>query len=80
MDYLPRKGDDDCLMELRWLSDLRPAGSGGGGADLAAWLGNGPRRPKLCLRVEENIDSTLSFYRLPREHHKHLHRPTCRSG
>lgn len=22
--------------------------------------------------MEENIESTLSFYRLPREHHKHL--------
>jgi Transposase, Mutator family len=22
--------------------------------------------------VEENIEETLSFYRLPREHHKHL--------
>ena len=23
-------------------------------------------------RVEENIEETLTFYRLPREHHKHL--------
>ena len=28
--------------------------------------------PKLCAWVEENIEETLTFYRLPREHHKHL--------
>lgn len=28
--------------------------------------------PGLCLWVEENIEETLSFYRLPRQHHKNL--------
>ena len=28
--------------------------------------------PRLCDWVEENIAETLTFYRLPREHHKHL--------
>jgi putative transposase len=28
--------------------------------------------PKLCAWVEENIEETFTFYRLPREHHKHL--------
>jgi putative transposase len=71
LDYLPRKGDDDCLMELRWLYDRRDLEEARG--DLAAWLGKWtPRYPKLGLWVEENIDSTVSFYRLPREHHKHL--------
>jgi transposase-like protein len=28
--------------------------------------------PKLCAWVEENIEETLTFYRSPREHHKHL--------
>ena len=28
--------------------------------------------PKLTDWVEENIGSTLTFYRLPRQHHKHL--------
>jgi hypothetical protein len=28
--------------------------------------------PKLTGWVEENIDETLTFYRLPRQHHKHL--------
>jgi putative transposase len=71
LDYLPRKGGDDCLMELRWLYDRRDLEEAR--RDLAAWLGKWTSRyPKLCLWVEENIDSTLSFYRLPREHHKHL--------
>src|SRR5215472_8134166 len=30
------------------------------------------RYPKLCQWVEENIEETLTFYRLPREHHKNL--------
>lgn len=71
LDYLPRKGDDDCLMELRWLYDRRDLEEAR--RDLAAWLAKwAPRYPKLCVWVEENIESTLSFYRLPREHHKHL--------
>jgi hypothetical protein len=41
--------------------------------DLAAWLARWQGRyPKLTDWVEENIGSTLSFYRLPRQHHKHL--------
>jgi transposase-like protein len=28
--------------------------------------------PKLTGWVEVNIDQTLTFYRLPRQHHKHL--------
>jgi putative transposase len=71
LDYLPRKGDDDCLTELRWLYDRRDLEEAR--RDLAAWLQKwSGRYPKLCLWVEENIESTLSFYRLPREHHKHL--------
>ena len=26
LDYLPRKGGDDCLVELRWLYDRRDVG------------------------------------------------------
>ena len=67
LDYLPRKGDDDCLMELRWLYDRRDLEEAR--RDLAAWLSKWTTRyPKLCVWVEENIESTLSFYRLPREH------------
>jgi putative transposase len=71
LDYLPRKADDDCLMELRWLYDRRNVEEAR--RDLLAWLAKwAARYPKLCLWVEENIEETLSFYRLPRQHHKNL--------
>jgi len=75
LDDVPRRVDDDCLQELRWLGACPRAGKAGPG---------GPARsrrlarqvvgqiPKLTGRVEENIDETLTFYRLPRQHHKHL--------
>jgi len=70
-DYLPRKVADDCLIELRWLYDRRNAEEAR--RDLAAWLLRWQEKyPKLCAWVEENIEETLTFYRLPREHHKHL--------
>lgn len=71
LDYLPRKANDDCLMELRWLYDRRNVEEAR--RDLAAWLTKwASRYPKLCGWVEENIEETLSFYRLPRQHHKNL--------
>jgi putative transposase len=71
LDYLPRKADDDCLQELRWIYDRRDAPEAR--RDLAAWLTKwGKRYAKLCAWVEENIEETLSFYRLPRQHHKNL--------
>jgi transposase-like protein len=70
-DYLPRKGDDDCLQELRWLYARRNVAEAQ--HDLTAWLGRWQRKyPKLTDWVEQNIGSTLTFYRLPRQHHKHL--------
>jgi putative transposase len=71
LDYLPRKIADDCLIELRWLYDRRNAEEAR--RDLAAWLLRWQEKyQKLCAWVEENIEETLTFYRLPREHHKHL--------
>jgi putative transposase len=71
LDYLPRKADDDCLMELRWIYDRRNLEEAQ--RDVAVWLAKwSARYPKLCSWVEENIPETLSFYRLPRQHHKHL--------
>jgi putative transposase len=71
LDYLPRKVADDCLIELRWLYDRRNAEEAR--RDLAAWLLRWQEKyPRLCTWVEENIEETLTFYRLPREHHKHL--------
>ena len=71
LDYLSRKAHDDCLLELRWLYDRRDLEEAR--RDLAAWLARWQERyPKLCLWVEANIEETFTFYRQPREHHKHL--------
>ena len=71
LDHLPRKGDDDCLRELRWIYERRNLGEAGN--DLAAWITKWESRyAKLVVWVEENIEETLTFYRLPAQHHKHL--------
>lgn len=71
LDYVPRKVDDDCLQELRWFYDRRELGEVR--RDIAAWLAKWQGKyPKLTAWVEENIEETLSYYRLPLPHHKHL--------
>ena len=71
LDHLPRKADDDCLTELRWIYDRRNLQEAR--QDLAAWLKKwGQRYAKLCQWVEDNIEETLAYYRLPQSHHKHL--------
>lgn len=71
LDHLPRKANDDCLQELRWIYDRRDLA--GARADLAAWLRKwSPRYAKLTSWVEENIEETFTYYRLPRQHHKHM--------
>lgn len=71
LDHLPRKADDDCLTELRWLYDRRDAAEAR--LHLRAWLERwSAKYHKLCAWVEEAIEETWTFYRSPREHHKHL--------
>jgi len=71
LDHLPRKADDECMTELRWIYDRRTVEEAR--ADLAGWLKKwGKRYQKLCDWVEANIEETLTFYRLPRQHHKNL--------
>jgi putative transposase len=71
LDYLPRKADNDCLTELRWIYDRRSIEEAH--EDLGAWLKKwAGRYPKLCDWVESNIGETLTFYRLPRQHHNNL--------
>lgn len=71
LDHLPRKHGDDCLQELRWLYDRRDLAEAK--TDLAAWLAKwSGRYPRLTGWAEENIEQTLTFFRLPRQHHKHL--------
>lgn len=71
LDRLPRKADDDCLTELRWLYDRRDAAEAR--LHLRAWLERwAAKYPRLCAWVEEGIEETWTFYRQPREHHKHI--------
>ena len=71
LDYVPRRVDDDCLQELRWLYDRRDLAEAR--RDLAAWLAKWSGiHPKLTGWASKKIDETLTFYRLPRQHHKHL--------
>ena len=71
LDYLPRKADDDCLQELRWIYDRRDIQEAN--RDLAAWITKWQSKyPKLVDWVESNITETLTFYRLPLAHHKHM--------
>ena len=69
--FMPRKRGDDCIQELRWLHDRRNLEEAK--ADLAAWLVRWQaRHPKLTAWVEENIEETLSHFRLPQQHHKNM--------
>jgi putative transposase len=71
LDHLPRRADDDCLTELRWLYDRRDAAEAR--LHLRAWLERwAAKYPRLCAWAEEGIEETWTFYRQPREHHKHL--------
>ena len=71
VDHLPRKRDDDCRTELGWIYDRRDLEEARG--DLAAWLNKWQGKyPKLCDWVEDSIEQTFSFYRLPCQHHRHV--------
>jgi transposase-like protein len=71
LDYVPRKVDDDCLRELRWLYDRRDIAEAR--RDLSAWLAKWQAKyPRLCTWAEDNIEETLTFYKLPQQHHKHM--------
>jgi transposase-like protein len=70
-DHLPRKGDPECLQELRWFYDRRALKEAQ--ADLAAWIAKWqPRYGKLVAWVEDNIEETFTYYALPAAHHKHM--------
>ena len=71
LDHLPRKKDNDCIIELRWIYERRTVVEAQ--ADIANWLKKWQGQyPKLCDWVEENIEETLTFFRLPPAHHKHM--------
>ena len=71
LDHLPRRANDDCLQELRWIYDRREIAEVR--RDLAAWLSKwSSKYARLCTWVEDNIEETLTYYRLPLSHHKHM--------
>jgi putative transposase len=71
LDYVPRKVDDDCLMELRWFYDRRDIAEVR--RDIAQWVTKWQvKYAKLVALVEENVEETLTYYRLPLAHHKHM--------
>jgi putative transposase len=62
---------------LRWLYDRRDITEAR--RDLAAWLTRWQARyPRFTDWVEDNIEETFAFYRLPRQHH--THHPLTRSA
>jgi len=67
LDYVPRKVDNDCLQELRWFYDRRDLSEAR--RDIAQWQA---KYPRLCNWVEDNIEETLTYYRPPLPHHKHM--------
>ena len=70
-DHLPRKGDAECLQELRWMYDRRSLKEAK--SDLAAWIKKwGDRYAKFVDWVEENIEQTFTYFVLPAVHHKHM--------
>lgn len=71
LDYLSRKADPDCLVELRWLYDRRSVEEAR--KHLGEWLEKWQARyPRLCEWAEANIEETFTFLRYPPAHHKHL--------
>jgi len=71
LDHLPRKANDDCLKELRWMYDRRELSEVR--HDLAQWLAKWQSKyERLCAWVEDNIEETLTYYRPPLAHHKHM--------
>jgi putative transposase len=71
LDHLPRKGDGECLQELRWMYDRRSLKEAK--SDLSAWIKKwGDRYAKLVDWVEENIEETFTYFVLPAMHHKHM--------
>ena len=70
LDHLPRKA---ATTACRSCAGSTTGASRRGQADLAAWLAKwSARYPRLAAWAEETIEETLTFFRLPRQHHKHL--------
>jgi putative transposase len=69
--YLPRTHSDNCLPELASIYDRGDLADAR--ADIAAWLAKWtPQYPRLTAWVDQNIEQTLSFFRLPKRHHDYV--------
>ena len=80
LDHLPRKADDDCLQELRWLYDRRDLAEAK--ADLAAWLAKWSAKlsaPHRLGRGEHRGDLHLLPPAAPAPQAPEV-APTCSSG
>jgi putative transposase len=61
LDHVPRKVDDDCLQELRWIYDRRDLAEVR--RDIAQWLSKWQSKySRLCDWVEENIEETAELF------------------
>ena len=79
LDHMPRKRDDDCLQELRWLYDRRNIGEAR--RDLASWLTRWQGKyPKLTDWVEDNIEEPWRSTGCPASTTNTSSRPTCWSA
>jgi transposase-like protein len=68
IDHLPRKAPTTACRSCAGSTTAARARQ-----DLAAWIAKwAVRYPKLVAWVEQTIEETFTFYRLPRQHHKHL--------
>ena len=70
-DQLDRKADDEALAELRWAYDR--ANMAEAANDISAWIERWSSKvPRLVGWVGANIYESLSFYRFPISHRKHI--------
>jgi len=71
-EILPGAAWQRCYVHfLRWIYDRRELVEVR--RDIATWLAKWQaKHSKLCDWVEDNIEETLTYYRLPLAHHKHM--------
>jgi len=83
LDYLPRRGDDDCLQELRWIYNRRTIEEAR--RDLAGWLARcRPSTRSYATGSEANIEETLTLPGAcpepPQTHEVHQHAGAAERG
>lgn len=70
-DYLPRRCNDSCLDEMKFIYEQRSIEDAH--SKFKAWVDKwADKHEKLISWAEENIFETLTFYRFPPQHRIHL--------